>query len=177
MLNTLNVTREIIEANEKKIETLCKCVLEGGPGDIVFDDLSISEQTEFKQAVINNCQTLATAIRENNYKEAAFALIRTLYSVRNARVHAEVSQPEKRGLGGDSGSTVTSRGPGEKREVSTVAEILLSMGKILVSAKTNMTMGDIEILVSSRVRQIAFEIYKKVKLRERFEINLPPYRA
>jgi hypothetical protein len=157
LFDNLNVIQEIIDANKLRIDTLCKCILEEG-GDITFED---------------GCQTLAASIRDNNYKEAAEALIKTLYSVRNARVHAQVSEPGQRDVGGEVGSNVRIRGPGEKDEVYTIAEILLSIGKILIRARTQMPKEHIEIIVRSRVFQLAQMIYERVKSWERTEICLP----
>ena len=112
LFDSLNVTQEIIEANQLRIDTLCKCILEVR-GDITFEDGSTTEKKQLKKSAIDNCQTLAASIRDNNYKEAVEALIKTLYSVRNARVHAQVSEPGQRDVGGEVGSNITIRGPGE----------------------------------------------------------------
>jgi len=148
---------------------------------LTFEDVSTQEERKLREKAMTTCQSLAACVDGEDYGAAGEAFVDTLLSVRNARVHA-AHKPKKLPVGGTGESNRKGRKQGEaiKRtdlksvdtiqsvrradhEIDTVARIVLSMGKILISAKTSLTLDDIEEIVNSRMSQLLREIYKKVK--------------
>jgi hypothetical protein len=174
LFKTFGVAQAIIEQNRSSIQDLCDCVLEVSDkaymgdkrGFITFDDVSEKKAFELSECAIAKCKTLADAIHQTNYDEAAAALVETLLSVRNARVHAaHYKEGKKVPPGGVGHSKRLSRDGSDKRrdyEIYVVATILLSMGMIVIASKTQKDVGEIEGLVNSRTGQLARAIYDTV---------------
>ena len=186
-----DATSAIIEANKKKIQELCDCVLEvsdrakilGKRVYVVFEEAPPEEAMELRKSAIEKCERLARAVDVGNQRDASEALVESLLSVRNARVHAAVDNPkEKSPPGGElvdstrterkqkgikhidlaSGGTIQSVRR-EDYEIHTVAEIALSIGKILISKKTSQALDEITDLVDSRTSQLVIAIYERVQ--------------
>lgn len=173
LIHHVDATKTIIDRNEARIGKLCDCVLEipdrnyftGKRGYVDFDDASPEQAADLRKCAIDQCQTLMDAVLKKDYEEGTTALIKALYSVRNARVHANVFIPEKAPLGGSSESSRRARKASNQKhdyEINTIAELMLSVCKILLAAKTSQPVDHIDDLVISRTSQIAREIYSEV---------------
>jgi hypothetical protein len=116
---------------------------------------------------------LRDVLKADDRANFANALADMLLSVRNARVHANFPKAGPRRLGDRDnvsfrrrvrlvdGAFVSIPAP-INYEINTVAQIQLSIGKLLLGAKTKQSPEDIENIVRSRVRQLKNEIYDRV---------------
>lgn len=145
-------------------------------GFIVFDECPSEEAEELLQTAMEKCERLANATKARKYDEAIEGLVETLLSVRNARVHASELKPHARvNVGGRGETNRRYTGGPRDYEIQTVAKIMLSIGKILISAKTSMPPQEIEDLVNSRTSQLVIEMYKRVKEWEPKVLNHGPF--
>jgi hypothetical protein len=191
LLEHLGVTETVIDENRARIEKLCDCVLEvadpahreGKRGYVTFDDgESIEGQDaddknpeESKATAVAVCTAYRAALTNNDRASFASALADMLLSVRNARVHATYLKPShpkrigprdpvsKRTRKGKmiDGVFVSEPDPSEY-ELNEAAQIQLSIGKLLLGAKTKRPSEDVENIVRSRVNEIRDEIYERV---------------
>jgi hypothetical protein len=136
--------------------------LPGERGFITFDESPLEEAGELRKSAVEKCERLAKAVTASNYEEASEALVETLLSVRNARVHAAFLKPGARSNVGGEPVTVRTTVGRRDYEIQIVAKILLSIGKILISKKTSRPLTEITELVDSRTCQLLKEIYKRV---------------
>jgi hypothetical protein len=170
LFKELDATSKVIEENRLDIRKLCDCVLEvsdpeylpGKRGFITFDESPPEEAGELRKSAVEKCERLAKAVTASNYEEASEALVETLLSVRNARVHAAFLKPGARSNVGGEPVTVRTTVGRRDYEIQIVAKILLSIGKILISKKTSRPLTEITELVDSRTCQLLKEIYKRV---------------
>ena len=184
LLDRFGVTNGVIDENRNRIERLCDCVLETPDparmqekrGYITFDEASgdnpgdedqeDKNPEESKATAVAVCTALRDALMTNDSANTANALADMLLSVRNARVHATIPKPAKRRLGTPGGHTVRLlMGGGDHRgdyEIDETAQIQLSIGQILLGAKTNRPPEDVQNIVNSRVKQIKDEIHERV---------------
>jgi hypothetical protein len=183
LLEHFGVTERVVDENRDRIERLCDCVLETPDpermqekrGYLTFDDTSEEgmedenpedkNPEESKATAIAVCTALRDALKTNDRANVANALAGTLLSVRNARVHATISKPTERRLGTSSDSVrILRHGPNDRSdyEINETAQIQLSVGKILLGAKTHRPPEDVENVVRSRVKQIKDEIQERV---------------
>jgi hypothetical protein len=174
LFKNYDVTRAVIERNRVLIQSFCDCVLEVSDkacmgekrGFITFDDVSATKASQLRESSVAKCETLVKAIDLKDYEAAAAALVETLLSVRNARVHASYyKKGAKLPVGGAGYSQRRSRDGSDKRrdyEIYVVATILLSIGIVVIAGKTKTDATEIEELVNSRAGQLAKAIYDTV---------------
>jgi hypothetical protein len=175
-----DVANAILELNRDLIKGLCDCVLQVSDhayygdirGYVKFDNSVQKNLPEIRQKATEQCNELAKSLDTGDDSLAIERLIDVLLSIRNARVHASVMKTAtKPPVGGSPQSSRRSRGTGitddtGKRhdyEIYTVAEIIRSMGEIVISAKIDKPLKDIQEWVRSRVGQLACEIYERVQ--------------
>jgi hypothetical protein len=155
-------------------------------GYMIFDDSSQESRPEIREKATEQCKQLAESIDSGDESVAIERLIEVLLGIRNARVHASmIKTAAKLPVGGISESRrisvetrITDAGeielmktedklvPNIERhdyEIYTVAEILLSIAEIVISAKSGKPLEDIQEWVRSRVGQLAREIYERVQ--------------
>ena len=153
---------------------------------MIFDDSSQESRPEIREKATEQCKQLAESIDSGDESVAIERLIEVLLGIRNARVHASmIKTAAKLPVGGISESRrisvetrITDAGeielmktedklvPNIERhdyEIYTVAEILLSIAEIVISAKSGKPLEDIQEWVRSRVGQLAREIYERVQ--------------
>jgi hypothetical protein len=167
MFEHYGVTQPIIVKNCHLIKRLCDCVL-GERGHLTFEDESEEGAVVLRTSAMEKCRVLVTAIEEKDYSGAMSGLVETLLSVRNARVHADISVPHNLPAGGESMSAVRTRGKADSmhrhdEEVHVVAEIVLAIGTTMIAAKTEQQYDVIQEYVDSRVQQIRKQIAEKVR--------------
>lgn len=178
LLEKLEVIDKVIDENRDLIAKLCDCVLETPDsermkekrGFITFDQSSVEDAKEAKVTAVAVCRALRVGLESNDSAKTAEALIGALISVRNARIHATLPKPDTRHLGTSADSVRRLRHTSETHksddhsdyEINVTAVMLLSIGKILLSAKTKRNRDDVEDIIRSRMRQMMDEIYERV---------------